>query len=354
MANKEKKKKRIEQKKLQKKKIIIIVGSIATVAVIVTVAILAVNNAKLARFTKVIPKETVRDEIIQAKVDITNPKILSNPLRVADNFAAEDIMKDGQKVGEEAIIVIDNPDASKSTKIPKNVSLLLIVDNELKIIGLKPFNPSYFTIGIDFNKFFDDFKGKEPLQFINKFDGIYTDNSDTALLVKNKVKEAMTLFYIEKYGEAKYDALINNEFISTDKGTKVTPIKAKDINGNEINLEDFKNYKLFIVGGNPGCGGCVEDIRRLGLEIAKYDTSNIKFIVLSFSQEPNDVQKLLSPLPAGAIGIIDTDRTLATELKVNSSPYIALVDKDLILFYRGPGEPTKETLTQIKNFFQGS
>ena len=342
----------IREKKLCKRIFTLIAYLFFAFAAIVTVAVFAINNAKIAQFAKMIPKEIVREEILGSKTDISNPRILSNSMKAANNFIVEDIMKDGQKVGEEAIIVIDNPDTSKSIKIPKNVSLLLIVDNELKIIGLKPFNPSYFTIGIDFNKFFDDFKGKEPLQFINKFDGIYTDNSDTALLVKNKVKEAMTLFYIEKYGEAKYDALINNEFISADKGTKVTPIKAKDINGNEINLEDFKNYKLFIVGGNPGCGGCVEDIRRLGLEIAKYDTSNVKFIVLSFSQEPNDVQKLLSPLPAGAIGIIDTDRTLATELKVNSSPYIALIDKDLTLFYRGPGEPTKETLTQIKNFLE--
>jgi len=39
---------------------------------------------------------------------------------------------------------------------------------------------------------------------------------------------------------------------------------------------------------------------------------------------------------------------------VNSSPYIALVDKDLTLFYRGPGEPTRETLSQIKDFLEGS
>lgn len=351
MAKKEKKKKK---KSSNKKIILLIIGAAVIVAAIVIIAVFAVGNAKIARFTKVIPKETIRDEIAGVKVEIENPRLLANPLRVADNFAVEDIMKDGQKAGEEAIVIIDNPDASKSSKIPKNASLLLIVDNDLKILGFKPFNPSYFTLGIDLDKFFEDFKGKEPLQFINKFDGIYTDNSDTALLIKNKVRELMSLFYIEKYGEAQYDAFTNNEFIFAEKGMKVTPIKAKDIDGNEINLENFRNYKLFIVGGNPGCGGCVEDIKRLGLEIAKYDTGNVRFIVLSFGSEPGDAQKLLSPLPAGAIGIIDTDRKLAIELKVNSSPYIALVDKDLTLFYRGPGEPTRETLTQIKDFLGGS
>jgi hypothetical protein len=351
MVKKEKKKKK---KSSNKKIILFVAGTVIVIAAVIVIAIFAINSAKISKFTKIIPKETVREEIMGSKVDIENPKVLSNPLRVADNFAVEDIIKEGQKAGEEAIVVIDNPDASKSAKIPKNASLLLIVNNDLKILGFKPFNPSYFTLGIDLDKFFEDFKGKEPLQFINKFDGIYTDNSDTALLVKNKVREAMTLFYIEKYGEVQYDALTNNEFIFAEKGMKVTPIKAKDIDGNEINFEDFRNYKLFIVGGNPGCGGCVEDIKRLGLEIAKYDTGNVKFIVLSFSSEPGDAQKLLSPLPAGAIGIIDTDRKLAIELKVNSSPYIALVDKDLTLFYRGPGEPTRETLTQLKDFLGGS
>jgi predicted nucleic acid-binding Zn ribbon protein len=137
---------------------------------------------------------------------------------------------------------------------------------------------------------------------------------------------------------------------SAEKGTKVEAIKAVDINGNAVDLSKLKNFKLFILGINPGCKACVESIQQLSTEIAKYDTSNIKFIVLSFSSEPNDAQKLLLLLPEGAIGILDTDRNLASALKVNSSPYIALVDKDLTLFYRGPGELTKETLDNIKTF----
>jgi len=137
---------------------------------------------------------------------------------------------------------------------------------------------------------------------------------------------------------------------SAEKGTKVEAIKAVDINGNAVDLSKLKNFKLFILGINPGCKACVESIQQLGTEIAKYDTSNIKFIVLSFSSEPNDAQKLLLLLPEGAIGILDTDRNLASALKVNSSPYIALVNRGLTLFYRGPGELTKETLDNIKTF----
>jgi hypothetical protein len=351
MTRKEKKEKELEQKSTRKKKIIIIVISIVVIIALVIGAFFVVNYAKISKYTAVVPKDTIRNEIVGSTVTIENPRVLSNSSRFADNFAVEDIMKDGQKIGEEAIIVIDNPDASKSPKIPQSTSMLMIVDNNLKILGVKPFDPSYFDLGIDASTFFDAFKEKEPLPIINKYDGIYTGDSNTAILIKNKVREVMGLFYIEKYGEAKYDSLSNNSYEFAEKGTKVTPITAKDIDGNEINLADFKNYKLFIVGGNPGCGGCVESIQTIARDIASYDLTDTKFIVFAFTSDSSDAKKIIDLLPKGTIGILDPGRSISAELKVDVSPTISLVDKNLTLFYRGPGEPTNEMLAQLKDFF---
>ena len=145
-----------------------------------------------------------------------------------------------------------------------------------------------------------------------------------------------------------------NEFNPAEKGTKIIPIQAKDINGNEINFEDFRNYKLFIVAGNPNCGSCVESVNAIGADIKKYDLTNVKFIVLSFSPNPKDAQRLISQLPEGTIGILDADEKLSTELKINRSPSIALLDKNLTLFYRGSAEPTIQTLGVIKDFLGGN
>lgn len=336
-----------------KRRILVSTAIGVSLVVVVVLGILFGKSLVYGKYLKSITKDEAREAILGYKPEIANPKVLANPLWIADSFAVEDLIKEGSKIGEEAIIVMDNPSASKYKKIPKQASLLLIVDNNLKILGLRPFNPSYFDITIDSNKFFDDFKGKDPLSIIKQVDGIYTGSSNTATIIKNKVREAMSLFYIEKYGEGEFNSIAGNSFISADKGTTVEAIQAIDINGNTVDLSKFKNYKLFILGGNPGCGGCVESVKRLGLEIAKYDTSSVKFIVLSFSPEKADLEKLTQPLPQGAIGILDPDRKLAEALKVSSSPYIALVDKDLTLFYRGPGEPMKETLDNIKAFFEG-
>jgi len=348
-----KSKKKIQKKTLEKKKILIISGIIVAVAVLAIAGIFLVKSLIYGKYTKTITKDEARESILGYKAEIANPKALANSYRVADSFAVEDLMKDGSKIGEEAIVIVDNPDASKSSRISNDVDILLIVDNNLRILGLKPFKPTYFTLGIDIDKYFSDYKGKDAITIIKQVDGIYTGPSNLATVIKNKVREAMILFYIEKYGEGAYDALGSNAFVSADKGTKLEAIKAVDINGNAIDLSSFKNDKLFILGGNPGCGGCVESVKQLGLEIAKYDTSNVKFIVLSFSPEKADAEKLTSSLPAGTITILDPDRKLATTLKVSSSPYIALVDKDLTVYYIGPGEPMKETLDNIKSFFEG-
>jgi hypothetical protein len=342
-----------QNKSINKKKILIISATSVAVVLVIVLGVIFAKSFVYAKFTKTITKDDTRKAILGYMPEIANPKALANGFRVADSFAVEDLMKDGNKIGEEAIIVIDNPDASKWSKISKDVSMLLIVDNDLKIVGLKSFKPAYFTLGIDFDKFFNDFKGKDAITMIKQVDGIYTGPSNLATVLKNKVREAMILFYIEKYGETAFDKLGSNEFVSADKGTKVEAIKATDINGNTVDFSTLKNDKLFILGGNPGCGGCVESIKQLGLEIVKYNTSNIKFIVLSFSPEKADAEKLTSSLPAGTITILDPDRKLAEKLKVSSSPYIALIDKDLTVFYVGPGEPMKETLDNIKAFFAG-
>ncbi len=329
----------------------IIIGVIVVVAI--TVSLVIARAKSIEKYAHAITKDTAREEIFGYKPEISHPRNLSNPLRIADGFAAEDLEKDGKKIAEEAIIEIENPDVKKPKKVPDNVSMLLVVDNNLKVIALKSFKPTYFMLGVNFNKFFNAFKGKSAEQFIKQIDGIYTDDSNTALLIKNKVREAMSLFYIEKYGAGEYDKIAKGNFVFAERGTNVKPIKAKDINGNEIDLSELKNYKLVLIGGNPNCGGCVSDVNRIGNEIKKYNTTNIKFIVFSFSNNPEDAHRLTDSLPKGVVTIVDGDRAIAKKLKIGISPYISLVDKNLTLYYRGPCEPTRETLLNIKEFLGG-
>ena len=350
---KERKKAKTDKKALNKKNIrlIIIVSAIIMAAVIITVLVLKTNS--FSEYTKTISKDETREEILGYIPGVSNPHALSNALRIADSFAVEDLEKDGDIIAKEAIIYIDNPDGEKSPKISQKAYMLLIVDDELNVLGLKPFKPAYFTLGIDFDKFFDDFKGKTANQFILQVDGIYTNDSNTALLIKNKVKAAMSLFYIEKYGVTEYDKISKGEFVFAEKGIKIEPIETDDINEEAVDLSQLKDYKLILIGGNPHCGGCVASVKRVANEIEKYDISNTKFLVFSFSDTLEDAHKIGDQLPEGTIIIQDTDRTLAKQLKIDASPYIALVDKDLTLFYRGPCEPTRETLSNIKEFLGG-
>ncbi len=337
---------------LTKKHIYFIVGIVIAGIVLLSVVI---PTVRVSKYTKTITKDQALEEILGFKPQIANPRALSNALRVADSFAAEDLLKNGKKIGEDAIIFMDNPDASKSRRIPNQVFMLLVVDNNLKVLGLVPYKPTYFDLGgkVDFNKFFASFKGKSAVSLINRFDGIYTDDSSTALVVKNKVREAMSLFYIEKYGSAQFDKISKGGFIFAERGTKVPDIEFTDENGKKYKLSDFKNYKIIAIGGNPDCGGCVSSIERLSNEFRKYNINDVKFIVFSFSGRKEDAVNLTKYLPGRAIVVLDPDRTVSKKLKLNISPYIALIDKNLTLFYRGPGEPTRDTLANIKQFLGG-
>jgi hypothetical protein len=341
-------KKVLNKKNIKNIRTVIIVSAIIVAAVIITVLVLKANS--FSQYTKTVSKDEAREEILGYIPGVSNPRALSNALRIADSFAVEDLEKDGDIIAKEAIIYIDNPDSEKSPKISQKAYMLLIIDDELNVLGLKPFKPTYFTLGIDFDKFFDEFKGKSANQFILQVDGIYTNVSNTALLIKNKVKAAMSLFYIEKYGINEYDKISKGEFIFAEKGIKIEPIETADINGEAVSLSQLKDYKLILIGGNPHCGGCVTSIKRIANEIEKYNTSNTKFLVFSFSDNLDDARKIGDQLPEETIVIQDPERVLAKQLKIDASPYIALVDKNLTLFYRGPCEPTRETLSNIKDF----
>jgi hypothetical protein len=354
--SKSKKNKEKEAKEKKRRQFITIGVSILIVVLVATGTFFLIKksqeNSLLSKYAAVISKEDVREKVLGYKPQVTNPRVLADPYNFSDSFAVEDLEKDdGELVAKEAILIIDNPSYNKNKeKIPSNASMLLIVDNGLNVISLTPFNPTYFDFEIEFDKYFEEYKGKSAESIIKQVDGIYTGESNDALVIKNKVKEALSLFYIETYGREKFTSLGATGYVFSEKGTKVTPVSGNDVNGVPFNLEDFKNYKLVIIGGNPGCGSCVESVSKLGEVFKQYDLSNVKFIVLSFADTKEELAKLTKSLPAETIGVIDNSRELATKLKVNSSPYIALVDKDLTLFFRGPAEPMKDTLDNIKEF----
>ncbi|MCD6426522.1 MAG: hypothetical protein J7L03_00250, partial [Caldisericaceae bacterium] len=83
------------------------------------------------------------------------------------------------------------------------------------------------------------------------------------------------------------------------------------------------------------------------------DLNDIRFIVFSFSDKESDAANLTKSLPGNAVVVLDPDRSISKKIKLNISPYVALIDKNLTLFYRGPGEPTRDTLSNIKDFLGG-
>lgn len=348
-------KKKLEKEKRKKKIRFLVGGAILIVFLVVSgifVAKKIQSNTIVRKYATEITKEEVRSKVLGFQPVIQNPRVLADAYRFSDSFAAEDLTEeDGTKVGSEAIIMLDNPSYQTNKElIPANAALLLIVDNDLNILSLAPFKPTYFDLTIDFDKYFEEYKGKKAEVIIKQDDGIYTGESNTALIIKNKVREALSLFYIEKNGVQQYEALGASGYVFSERGAKVEPIEFTDAKSIKYNLANMKNYKLVIIGGNPGCGSCVEHVGSLGKIFSEYDLSNVKFIVLSFSEKVEDLEKLTKELPGEVIGVIDSNRDIAIKLRVNSSPYIALVDRELTLFYRGPAEPMKETLNNIKEF----
>ncbi len=327
----------------------------AVVLLLIVFSVYFFHMLRISKYTKCISRSEARKEILGFTPQIGHPRELSDSSRIAEGFAAEDLFKNGKKIGSDAVIFMKNPDAGKSDKIPKQAFLLLVTDNNLNIIGLLPYKPVYFDIGgdLNFNKFFSSFKGKDAISIIKGTDGIYTDNSDTALIVKNKVKEAISLFYIEKFGEKAFDKIAGTSFVFPERGTKVPDIMFTDSNGNKHKLSEFSNYKIIAIGGNPNCGGCVASIKRLSYEFKKYNLDDVKFIVFSFSDRKEDAANLTKYLPGDVIVVPDPNESFARKLKINMSPYIALINKNLKLFYRGPGEPIADTITNIKEFLGG-
>ena len=357
-----KKKKNKHEKKKEEKKIKINKNLILLVVIVAVVIIGVIAGSYISKvvsikkYTQVISKDQVRESVLGFKGNLTNPRVLSDPAQFSDSFTAEDIAdNNGNVVAKEVSIIIDNPSYQKDKKkIPQTVAMLLIVDNDLKIKALVPFNPTYFDLGIDFEKYFEAYKGKDAESIIKQTDGIYTGVSSVATIIKNKVREAISFLYIEKYGREKFNALGVSGYVFAERGTKLEDVAFKDINGIEYNLKDFKNNKFIIIGGNPNCGSCVENVTQLSNYMKTLpNIDNVKFIVFAFTDSKDGLKRLTSVLPnSNVVGVLDPDRTTAKKLKVDISPYIELVDKDLTVYYRGPGEPMRETLDNIKAFLQ--
>jgi peroxiredoxin len=140
------------------------------------------------------------------------------------------------------------------------------------------------------DKIYEIYKGGELSEYIliNKLD--FASSTQNAKALKDLYNE-----YFEYYSESTYAPRIKQQYdpnIRIRVGNKAPNFTIKDINGNSINLSDYKGKYLMIDFWATWCGPCMKEMPQLHKAYEKFSGDNFEVLSLSFDKSPEAIDRM--------------------------------------------------------------
>ncbi len=172
----------------------------------------------------------------------------------------------------------------------------------------------------------------------------YTDHYDCGL---TEIKDACKKFtlpdtYIKEYEKRKV----------TVKGSNLPEgIKLTDINGNIVDLSQFKGKNIYIDVWASWCGPCCNEIPYLKRLEARMKDQDVVFVSISTDTDKEAWKSKMQELKVDGIQLLDEGGLFAESLNVISIPFFLVYDKEGKLHTYGAMRPSSGKL--LEDFLKG-
>lgn len=212
--------------------------------------------------------------------------------------------------------------------------------------GISPSLPLHTQIGVLYTNYKND-KVRQLVinhlvqRFISKREHNRDFDADRKQLV-----EVVELYKLDKSHIEKFDLLKVKQ-----KGAAFPAVAAlKDIDGNVVDISQFKGKYIYIDMWASWCVPCIKEIPYLQKLESDYKDKDIVFLSVSIDADGQAWKKTLAARNMHGHQLIDSEHRLSSALGVASIPFFMLYDKEgRLLVYRAPRPSQQEELIKLFN-----
>ncbi len=140
------------------------------------------------------------------------------------------------------------------------------------------------------------------------------------------------------------DTSTNN--ITNSSASEIMDFSLKDINGNNINISDYKGKKVFVNFWATWCPPCNQEIPYIN-QISKENQDEIKVITVNLGEEKDTVQKYIKQKGYDMTVLLDSNGDVADTYMIYSIPTSYLLDTNGNIVDKHTGTMSMEELKKF-------
>lgn len=168
-----------------------------------------------------------------------------------------------------------------------------------------------------------------------------------------KYSNSNEMYSNNKYNNAAIENIDDNNNIDTNTNnitnsstSEIMDFSLKDINGNNINISDYKGKKVFVNFWATWCPPCNQEIPYIN-QISKENQDEIKVITVNLGEEKDTVQKYIKQKGYDMTVLLDSNGDVADTYMIYSIPTSYLLDTNGNIVDKHTGTMSMEELKKF-------
>lgn len=168
-----------------------------------------------------------------------------------------------------------------------------------------------------------------------------------------KYSNSNEMYSNNKYNNAAIENIDDNNNIDTSTNnitnsstSEIMDFSLKDINGNNINISDYKGKKVFVNFWATWCPPCNQEIPYIN-QISKENQDEIKVITVNLGEEKDTVQKYIKQKGYDMTVLLDSNGDVADTYMIYSIPTSYLLDTNGNIVDKHTGTMSMEELKKF-------
>ncbi len=168
-----------------------------------------------------------------------------------------------------------------------------------------------------------------------------------------KYSNSNEMYSNNKYNNAAIENIDDNNNIDTNTNnitnsstSEIMDFSLKDINGNNINISDYKGKKVFVNFWATWCPPCNQEIPYIN-QISKENQDDIKVITVNLGEGKDTVQKYINQKGYDMTVLLDDKGEVADKYMVYSIPTSYLLDTNGNIVDKHTGTMSMEELKKF-------